>query len=606
MRARLSYLNNVLNYIKLALVIACFGLLMQCTTVNTHQLGGRPLSSPYTMPAEAYIALANNHIGEEKQALLLLAAGRWVDEGRWQDANTILAQIQPVSALQTDKKNLLIAKIDLLRKHPRTALNRLAMIRHVDQLSLYEQAQFHESLASAYKTLGRSLEAINERIKLDKILPDEASRANNRRALWVTLTSLPLAELNTLVIETPSGSELSGWMELALIARQDSAYPTKVLNKLKQWQQRYPNHPARSLLPASLDSMQGLLYNKPKHIALILPLSGPLSGPGHAVQDGFMAAFRTHDSAASTTVRLYDTHQLGAAKAYHQAIAAGADYVIGPLSKPNVKTVASMSHPVPTLLLNNVPTHTQAHAFQFGLSPINEARQVANKARQAGFSRALVIAPTDGWGNKTLSAFSREWRGLRGQIVDTLRFDPNNKANLNEPIRELLHAVSDKERKEQLKAYAKDPDLERTPLRREDFDVIFILAYPSEARQIMPLLRYYYAGKVPVYGTSSVYAGTENTVADRDLNGITFCDMPWVLSHPNMGHRHWSERLNSYSRLYAMGLDSYALGTELNALQLFPALGMGNKTGTLYLTQNHRISRILSFGKIEQGVATPL
>jgi len=602
MRAQLNYLK----YLKFSLVIACFGLLVQCTTINPNQLGGRPLGSPYAMPAEAYIALANNHIGEEKQALLLLAAGRWVDEGRWQDANTILAHIKPASSIQADKKNLLIAKIDLLRKRPRTALNRLAMVRHADQLPLYEQAQFHELLANAYKALGKSLESINERIKLDKILPDEASRANNRRVLWVTLTNLSIAELNTLVIETPSGSELRGWMELALIAQQDSAYPDKMLKKLNQWQQDYPYHPARSLLPSSLDSMQGRLYNKPKHIALILPLSGPLSGPGHAVQDGFMAAFREHDSATSTTVHLYDTHRLGAAKAYHQAITAGADYVIGPLSKPDVQTVASMSHPVPTLLLNNVPTHTQDHAFQFGLSPPNEARQVASKARQAGFSRTLVIAPTDTWGNKTLSAFSREWRGLRGQIVDTLRFDPNNKENLNESIRELLQAVSDKERKEQLKALAKDPDLERTPLRREDFDMIFLLASPSQARQIMPLLRYYYAGKVPVYGTSSVYAGTENTVADRDLNGVTFCDMPWVLSHPNMGHRNWSERFNSYSRLYAIGMDSYTLGTELNSLQLFPALGMGNETGTLYLTANHRISRILSFGKIEQGVATPL
>jgi uncharacterized protein len=599
MRARLQYLKSFL-------FIACLGLLVQCTAINPNQFGGRPLGSPYTMPAEAYIALANNHMGEEKQALLLLAAGRLVDEGRWQEANSILAQIKPASSLQTDKKNILIAKIDLLRKRPRTALNRLAAVRHADQLPLYEQAQFHELLAEAYKALGKSLESINERIKLDKILPDEASRANNRRALWVTLTSLPLAELNTLVIETPSGSELSGWMELALIARQDSAYPDKMLKKLTQWQQQYSNHPARSLLPSSLDSIQGRLYSKPKHIALILPFSGPLSGPGHAVQDGFMAAFRAHDSAASTTVRLYDTHRLGAAKAYHQAIAAGADYVVGPLSKPDVKTVAGMSHPVPTLLLNNVSTHTQDHAFQFGLSPPNEARQVASKARQASFSRALVIAPTGTWGNKILSAFSSEWRGLRGQIVDTLRFDPNNTENLNESIRELLQAVSDDDRKKQLKALAEDPDLERTPLRREDFDVIFLLAYPSNARQIMPLIRYYYAGKVPVYATSSVYAGTENTVADRDLNGITFSDMPWVLSHPNMGHRNWSERFNSYSRLYAMGMDSYTLSTELNALQLFPALGMGNETGTLYLTPNHRISRILSFGKFEQGVATPL
>ena len=105
------------KYFKLSLVIACFSLLVQCTAIDPNQLGGRPLGSPYTMPAEAYIALANNHMGEEKQALLLLAAGRWVDEGRWQDANSILAQIKPASSVQADKKNLLFWPALLCQLH---------------------------------------------------------------------------------------------------------------------------------------------------------------------------------------------------------------------------------------------------------------------------------------------------------------------------------------------------------------------------------------------------------------------------------------------------------------------------------------------------------
>ncbi len=592
------------RHLKIMALLACLGLLSQCT--NVVRTGARPIASPYTLSADAYIALANNHLGEEKQALLLLAAGRLTDEGKWQQAKDILAQIKPESSIQADKKALLLAKIDLAQKHPKSALKRLSSIQHASELPTYEKAQFHEALAHSYRALGKPLEAINERIELDAILPDEGSRENNRRVLWRTLTKLPSAELNTLAIEADAGSSLRGWAELALIARKNPAYPHKMLEKLHVWEQEYPKHPARALLPQSLEAMSGHLYNSPKQIALLLPLSGPLEGPGHAIQDGFMAALRAKNATTKTTLRFYDTNKMSAARAYHRAISDGADYVIGPLSKVNVATVAAMQHPVPTLLLNNVDSRTQDNAFQFGLSPPNEARQVAIKARKAGLSRALVIAPVGSFGDETLTAFSREWHGARGQLVDTLRFDPAETENLNEDIRNLLQAIPDDERKRQLKAIAKNPSMARTPLRREDFDVIFLLAYPSNARQIMPLLRYYYAGKVPVYGTSSVYTGTQNTIADRDLDNIIFCDMPWVFKNPGARKRDWPEGFNSYTRLYALGMDSYTLGTELNSLLLFPALGTDNQTGALYLSQDHRISRILPFGQFREGVATPI
>ncbi|MDX2347140.1 MAG: penicillin-binding protein activator [Legionella sp.] len=600
----LLHFRHLRSYLKIMAFLACLGLLSHCT--NVVRGGSRPIASPYAMPADTYIALANNHLGEEKQALLLLAAGRLVDEGEWKKAKNILTQITPESPLQTDKKALLLAKIDLAKKQPKTALSKLARIRHAEQLPVYEQAQFHEALAHSYQALNRPLESISERIKLDNILPDPLSRDNNRRALWLALTTLPNAELKTLSVEAAPDSILRGWTELALIARKNPAYPDKMLAALEQWQQTYAKHPARALLPQSLEAMQGYLHAKPKQIALLLPLSGALSGPGHAVQDGFMAALRNQGAVSKTTLRFYDTHRLSAASAYHRAISDGADYVIGPLSKANVATVASMQHPVPTLLLNNVGTHTQDNAYQFGLSPPNEARQVAVKARRAGHARALVIAPTGAWGDETLQAFTEEWRNLRGQVVDTLQFDSSNTEQLNDAVRGLLHAMPDDERKRQLRAIAKNPSMERTALRREDFDVVFLLAYPSNARQIMPLLRYYYAGKVPVYSTSSIYAGTQNTMADRDLDHIIFCDMPWVFKNPGMKQRDWPEGFNSYTRLYALGMDSYTLGTELNSLLLFPALGTDNQTGALYLSQDHRISRILPFAQFDSGIAKPL
>lgn len=591
--------------VKIFCLLTLLGLITQCTNVDRNHTA-RPLKSPYSLSANAYIAMAENHSGEEKEALLLLAAGRLLDEGNWEESRRILTQINATTVINRDRKALLQAKIDLMRKKPDRALKNLSSIKNISEFSLYDKAQYHESLALTYKKLGRPLEAIHQRMRLESVLPESSTRDNNRRALWLALISLPRAELNTIVIEAPEHSAEKGWATLALIARKNPGNPNAMLAHLAEWDETFPKHPARTLLPRSLDAMSAYLFKRPQQIALVLPLSGPLSGPGHAVQDGFMAALRAKGRETSTTLRLYDTHKLKAKKAYQQAVADGADFIIGPLSKKNVAKVASLQHPVPTLLLNNVGTRTDDHAYQFGLSPVNEARQVAVRARQAGLSRTLIIAPSGSWGDDVLQAFSGEWQRNRGQVVDVMRFDPDNTETLNEDIRNLLQAVPDDERKRQLKVLAKDPKREFGPLRREDFDMIFLLAYPSNARQVMPLLRYYYAGKVPVYATSSIYTGTQNTIADRDLDGIIFCDMPWVFKHPEARARNWPEGFNSYTRLYALGMDSFALSTELNALMLFPALGTDNQTGALYLSQDHQISRILPFGQFNAGVATIL
>ena len=120
----------------------------------------------------------------------------------------------------------------------------------------------------------------------------------------------------------------------------------------------------------------------------------------------------------------------------------------------------------------------------------------------------------------------------------------------------------------------------------------------------MPLLNYYYAADIPVYATSSVYAGHANALKDKDLDGIIFCDIPWVFSH-QMGTRNWPEQFNSYNRLYALGMDSYALATQLNQLIVFPADGVMEK-GALYLKSSQQVARILEWGQFRQGLAHSL
>jgi len=584
-------------------LLICVILLTQCTNVTAlpaqqqaNQQVAPRAPSPYTMPAKAYLTLAENQTGSEQQALMLMAAGRLAQDGQWRESLTIVSRMSNLPADLANQKQLLLAKIDLIKEQPRAATSKLSAVHDVATMPLYHQIQFHKMLAQAYRSSGNAAESVAERIKLEKLLPDEASKASNRRTLWLTLTALPTAELNTLAVEASDDAELEGWMQLALISRKKYGNPQAMLEQIQLWQVNYPQHPGHYIMPAPFERIAPRLVAPPKQMALLLPLTGPLSGPGSAIKDGFLAANSTH----AAKIKLYDTNTSNVGALYQQAVNDGAEYVVGPLSKANVATVAAMDHPVPTLLLNDLDTRpNDERAYQFGLSPSNEARQVAIKAHKSGYHHALVIAPAGGWGDEVLAAFTGQWKAGGGQVVDTLHY--HEKDDMNAIVRDFLQITDSEARGKQLKQIL-GQNIEATPSRRQDFDMIFMLAYPSKARQIMPLLNYYYTGNVPVYATSAVYAGSTNVMRDRDLNGIIFCDMPWVFTH-QMGSKNWPEQFNSYNRLYALGMDSYALTTKLNQLLLFPAMGTSDKSGVFYLTPSQQISRIPAWGQFKQGLA---
>lgn len=590
----------------MVLVLVSIFLLCQCTkTVNSTEpvvKANKKLKNPYSLPTAAYLAMAKSQEGHVKQSALISAAGRLITDGQWKQGTAILAQTEELTVEQANEKNLLLAKIDFMRDKPRDALAKLAKIKEPEKLSLYNQIQFHEELAKSFRAIGSYSESVSERIKLESLLPDEESQANNRRALWLTLTSLPQAELNTMAVEAVDKSEMQGWLQLAVISRKYRNNSKSLLAALDQWQMHFSSHPANQILPNPLDSISSKLLTPPKQVALLLPLSGPLSGPGNAIREGFMAAYKTNRVDESTKIKVYDTSKGDITNTYHQAISDGAEYVVGPLTKAQVATIASLDHPVPTLLLNDTDTSTQNNSYSLGLSPVNEAIQVAIKAKSKGYRKALIIAPNNAWGNEVAKAFTNQWNADGGLVVDTLRYAA--KQDLNKSMKDFLQITNSQEREKILKQVL-GYNVQSTTSRRQDFDMIFLLAYPSKARQIMPLLKYYYAGDVPVYATSSVYSGSANALKDKDLDGIIFCDIPWVFSH-QMGTKNWPEQFNSYNRLYALGMDSYTLATQLNQLILFPADGSNDSTGILYLKPTQQVARVLEWGQFKQGLAHSL
>lgn len=569
-----------------------------CVSKNQHAYFQSPNDiTPYPGTIAFYQTKANEAQGEEALQYQLKEVGRLLHDGMRERAKQQLQAMPALPASLNDEKRLLIAKTHLLSHSPEKALKVLGQVSVPDEMELDLRRYYHSLLAEAYQTQAKYLNAISERIELDALLVEPGTQMVNRREIWHTLSRIPLEKEEALLLEAEP--DLAPWLSLNLIARQYRDDGPGMFEALKIWQNRHKHDIANSILQGRNTTGEKSLLNAPKRIALLLPLSGPLKGPGQAVRDGFMASYYGVRG-VRPRVRFYDTNQKNVVSLYQEALSEGAEFVVGPLSKHNVDALAHIELKVPTIGLNESGRGMPKQFYQFALSPQDEAMQVANKAYDMGLRRALVIAPAGHWGMPIAKTFVSEWGGRGGHIASELYYD--DKTNMAQSIKALLHITPSEQRDKALSTLLNKP-IKFIPRRRQDVDMIFLLAYPSKARQIRPLLRYYYAGNIPIYATSSIYAGKPNPHLDVDLNDITFAEMPWLLNHPTeMIKKNWPEQLNSYNRLHAIGRDSFLLSQQLNQLLLFPLMGLNDNTGTLYIDNDRKIRRQMSWGKFNQGI----
>lgn len=426
------------------------------------------------------------------------------------------------------------------------------------------------------------------------IMPSHANKTTstpiwneNSAAIWTALQHTSSAKLTAMQSTTTDPSQ-EAWIKLALISKQKNLNTTQFAYELMDWRKQYPEHPGNQFIPADkLESLQNA--TPPQHIAMLLPQSGNFSAAGQTVREGFLAAYyQNQHGTTKPTIKLYDTaNTKDMAALYQQAISEGADFVIGPLVKDNVQSLSSSQNfTAPTLALNysehrfgSLPNNF----YEYGLLPEDEANQIAKRAYESGRSKALIIVPQNPWGKRISTAFSANWKAQGGSIQDTLTY--NNKTDFNQEIAKLLKINLEND-KHLMKQGSNKNILAMQ--RRQDFDVIFLFAQPQEAHVIVPLLKYYYAGDIPVYATSSIYAGKPNP-RDVDLNSVIVCDIPW--RSQNLGN----------DRLYAVGQDAYLVSQNLPRLTQLPDFPMYGSTGALTLASNHKIHRRLPCVAVRDG-----
>jgi outer membrane PBP1 activator LpoA protein len=153
---------------------------------------------------------------------------------------------------------------------------------------------------------------------------------------------------------------------------------------------------------------------------VLLPLTGRNASVGQQVRDGLLSAYYGDDTPDRVTLRFYDTGAQSIAQALGAANAAGASFVIGPLTRDEVNAAADAAPRLPVLALNFLTTeHAAPPRFrQFGLSPEDEARAVAKRVLADGRRRGIVFAPAGEWSERVVRVFEEEFTAGGGNLLD--------------------------------------------------------------------------------------------------------------------------------------------------------------------------------------------
>lgn len=476
-------------------------------------------------------------------------------------------------------------------------------------LPMERQIQLRFKRAEAFEYAGEYLAAARERIFLAPLLEGQQAEYNHE-TIWFDLQLVPEVQLRRLA-EAESSPDLTGWLTLALIARENVEAVRQQVLAIDSWINAHPRHPASRSLPKDLALLRQLAIEQPRNIAVLLPLSGPLEMAGKAIRTGILASWYEAQSQEPNqeppSLMFFDTAiNQDAYNVYKQAVFEGADLIIGPLDKKRVQRLQSqevLSVPVLALNYSDVGKGGPDNFYQFGLAPEDEAEQVADQAWQKGMRRAMVLAPNNDWGKRVSDAFIRKWELQGGGVTSKALY--TEPAQYLDTVKQALN-INDSEQRYRSLQQLLDRDLQFEPRRREDIDFVFMVALPSQARQLKPLLNYQYASDIPVLATSHLYAGKLDRSRDQDLNGIGFVEMPWKLQQTpleNAIERAFGEQYSGFDTLLALGVDAFRVYPRLPQLERFPDSRVYGVTGTLRLDSDQSIRRELTWAYFQDGQA---
>lgn len=560
--------------------------------------------------AALYERLANETTGTDSAEFRLRAVRAWLAAGRAADADRVLALLPGgLTQQQTLEQNLLRIQSALVSGRGDEAWRQVSSMQ--TPTAQPAAARYYETRQQVAIATGHLLDGIRSELARERLVgPGDARVARSE-----LLGQLRAAAERGVSLAPPPGSDANvrGWLEAASVALDNSRNPTLGATRLASFRARYPSHPALAALsgepgigvPETVASLEAA-----PHIALMLPLTGRTSAPAAQIRDGFMTAYYQVPATARPRLRVYDTAFTSIADTVAQAAAAGAIFIVGPLTREEVVAAGELltSRP-PILALNFLPADrpTPERYYQFALSPEDDARAVARFISTTGRRRGVVLTPEGDWGTRVAAAFDEELRAAGGFLLGQASFGATTRNDFSDSILQVLRTDDSRTRHQRVQA-AIGQKLDFEPRRRPDIQFIFAPSQPGAARQLRPQLRFHLAGDIPTYTLGDAYE--PHPTANQEIDGMMFPDMPWMLGDEGLSgpvreaaRQAFGDSASRRGRLFAFGYDAFRIATSL---QRGAGINPEGLTGTLSIDAQGRVRRELEWVRIKGGAPIPL
>jgi len=341
-------------------------------------------------------------------------------------------------------------------------------------------------------------------------------------------------------------------------------------------------------------------------IALLLPVSGRAASAAISVRDGFMTAYYQLSPNERPRVQIYDTGAQSVAQVLTQAMSAGAEFLVGPLTREEVTAAAEFpGRHAPLLALNFLPPERTppAQFYQYALSPEDEARLVARRVLEDHHRRGVALVPAGDWGTRVLAAFRQELQAGGGDLLATGQIE-SARTDYSGAITEVLRSSDSTARFHRLESIL-GTKLQFEPRRRNDIEFIFAPAPANIERLLRPQLRFHYAGDIPTYATSDAFE--PDVRANEDLEGLMFPDMPWMLGGDlaeavrAATREAWPTGGPHRGRLFAFGFDAFRLTQALRHAGVSGTISVTGLTGRLSLDPQRHVRRELGWAQLHDG-----
>ena len=192
---------------------------------------------------------------------------------------------------------------------------------------------------------------------------------------------------------------------------------------LASCQGRGPMRPAGPSQPVE----PGVIPDGQRHlVALIIPMSGPDGGVGTSIANAAnLALFDT--GAGNIRLTTFDSSKIGAAEAAGNALAAGADLILGPLLAEDVRAIAPIARRarVPVIAFSNDSSVAGNGVYIMGVTPAAAIDRVVRHVRGRGAARFGALVPNGLYGQRAAQAMVGSVRATGGVLVGMESYNRN-------------------------------------------------------------------------------------------------------------------------------------------------------------------------------------